>query len=110
MTASFRAVVPAKVGTHIPETGGYGSPPSRGRHQVWLAAFQLAAIAIAIPPAPAQHPRPPYPAFYPDPAPFLASLRAVEEVRPQRVTGITVPHHMLAADVIAHGFRAAAGG
>jgi AmmeMemoRadiSam system protein B len=72
-----------------------------------VAILLLICTAIT---AHAQQPRPPFPAFYPDPTPFLASLRAVEDVRPQRVTGITVPHHLLAADVIAHGFRAAAGG
>src|SRR6516165_11904864 len=29
-------VVPAEAGTHIPEAGGYGSPPSRGRPE-WMS-------------------------------------------------------------------------
>jgi AmmeMemoRadiSam system protein B len=49
--------------------------------------------------------------MYSDPRPFLA---AIAQERPRaaplsRVTGITVPHHLLAADLIARGFGAAIG-
>jgi AmmeMemoRadiSam system protein B len=52
------------------------------------------------------------PSLYPDRAPFLA---AVEKERPKqkpdiRLTGIAVPHHLLAADLIARGFWAASAG
>src|ERR1700730_738219 len=51
-----------------------------------------------------------YPPMFPDPAVFL---KAIEQecgaTRPlARVTGITVPHHLLAADLIARGFCGAA--
>ena len=52
------------------------------------------------------------PSLYPDRAPFLA---AIEKERPRqkpdvRLTGIAVPHHLLAADLIARGFWAASAG
>jgi poly-gamma-glutamate synthesis protein (capsule biosynthesis protein) len=51
------------------------------------------------------------PSLYSDPGPFLA---AIEAERPKqkpnvKVTGISVPHHLLAADLIARGFWAASG-
>ncbi len=51
-------------------------------------------------------------AMYDDPAVFEQAL-AEESVAPpagHRVTGITVPHHLVAADLIARGFRCASGG
>ena len=50
--------------------------------------------------------------LYSDRAPFLA---AIEKERPKqksdvKLTGITVPHHLLAADLIARGFWAASAG
>src|SRR5688572_11415154 len=54
---------------------------------------------------------PPYPLFYTDAAPFRASLAAVrDQPLTQRITGITVPHHLLAADLIAQAFRLASRG
>jgi poly-gamma-glutamate synthesis protein (capsule biosynthesis protein) len=49
-------------------------------------------------------------AMYADPKPFLDALRQEQgqSVR-SRVTGISVPHHLVAVDLIARGFRAAAG-
>ena len=47
-----------------------------------------------------------------DPVPLLAAIEAETpgfEV-PKGVTGITVPHHLLAADLIARGFWAASAG
>jgi AmmeMemoRadiSam system protein B len=53
----------------------------------------------------------PFPAFYSDPKPFLEAI--AEESRQaalqSHVTGIAVPHHVLAVDLIARGFQAAAG-
>jgi AmmeMemoRadiSam system protein B len=48
--------------------------------------------------------------MYRDPKPFLSALsRERRPVRPSvKVTGISVPHHLLAADLIARGFQAAA--
>jgi AmmeMemoRadiSam system protein B len=51
-------------------------------------------------------------AMYDDPAVFEQAL-AEESVRApagHRVTGITVPHHLVATDLIARGFRCASGG
>ena len=54
----------------------------------------------------------PIPALYSDPAPFRAAI-AKERLRPGTrmlpVTGITVPHHLLAADLVARGFATLAG-
>ena len=52
------------------------------------------------------------PSLYSDREPFLA---AIEKERPKqksdvKLTGITVPHHLLAADLIARGFWAASAG
>lgn len=49
----------------------------------------------------------PIPSMYSDPAPFRAAIakeRAPAGVRALPVTGITVPHHLLAADLMARGF------
>lgn len=54
----------------------------------------------------------PIPSLYADPAPFLAAIAAERQpppARPATVTGITVPHHLLAADLIARGFWATQG-
>jgi poly-gamma-glutamate synthesis protein (capsule biosynthesis protein) len=54
---------------------------------------------------------PPIASMYSDPKPFLDAI-AHERHRPEplsRVTGISVPHHLLAADLIARGLQAAAG-
>jgi poly-gamma-glutamate synthesis protein (capsule biosynthesis protein) len=47
-----------------------------------------------------------------DPVPLLAAIEAETPgfVPPAGVTGISVPHHLLAADLIARGFWAASGG
>lgn len=55
---------------------------------------------------------PAYPALYPDEAPFaraLESVPAIPEAKDHKVTGIVVPHHLVGADLMALGFRAAAG-
>lgn len=55
----------------------------------------------------------PYPLFYPEARPFR-QVHAAAEARlqplPQRVTGVTVPHHLLALDLIAETLRLAAAG
>ena len=47
-----------------------------------------------------------------DPAPILAAIAKEKPAftPPAGVTGITVPHHLLAADLIARGFWAASAG
>ncbi len=50
--------------------------------------------------------------MYGDPSVFERSLakECVEPADSRRVTGITVPHHLVATDLIARGFRCASGG
>ncbi|MER8464976.1 AmmeMemoRadiSam system protein B [Mesorhizobium sp. M1396] len=52
-----------------------------------------------------------FPPFYDDATLFKDAIANVADVPPsnQRLTGITVPHHLLAADLVALGFRAASG-
>ena len=62
--------------------------------------------------AAANEPRPRFAAMFDDSAVFEEAL-AKESVAPppgRRVTGIVVPHHLMAADLIARGFRCASGG
>jgi poly-gamma-glutamate synthesis protein (capsule biosynthesis protein) len=73
-----------------------------------LAVFAIATCTV---PAQASEPREPFAPLYADRAIFL---QAVADERPSaipelRVTGISVPHHLLAADLITRGFWAAAG-
>jgi poly-gamma-glutamate synthesis protein (capsule biosynthesis protein) len=53
----------------------------------------------------------PIASLYSDPAPFLEAIRHETPKVPftTRITGITVPHHLLAIDLIARGFWAASG-
>lgn len=54
----------------------------------------------------------PYPLFYESPAPFRAAIASADKTAApltQKITGITVPHHLLAADMIAATFRLASG-
>jgi AmmeMemoRadiSam system protein B len=68
--------------------------------------FLLAATIYALPEQAAS-----IPSLYPDGAPFFAAIEAerLNDKLDVRVTGITVPHHLLAADLIARGFWAASG-
>ncbi|MEO5758430.1 MAG: AmmeMemoRadiSam system protein B [Mesorhizobium sp.] len=52
-----------------------------------------------------------FPPFYDDAALFKDAIVKVADVEPsnQRLTGIVVPHHLLAADLVALGFHAASG-
>jgi AmmeMemoRadiSam system protein B len=77
------------------------------------AAFAAVSILVSlVAVTAAQAPPPPAIAsMYAQSEPFLA---AIEAERPQRapeikVTGIAIPHHLLAADLIARGFWAASG-
>ena len=93
------------------------------RHQLSLTLIHI--LALPLPPIPslarvlflsfaaAAHlaaASEPYPLFYDSPAPFLRAIeRAEADVRPldQPITGVTVPHHLLAADLIAGTLRLA---
>jgi poly-gamma-glutamate synthesis protein (capsule biosynthesis protein) len=52
-----------------------------------------------------------FPSFYDDAGQFRQAIAAAADLEPsnQKLTGITVPHHLLAADLVALGFRAASG-
>lgn len=70
---------------------------------VWL----LPSIAFAAPACPQGDE--PFPLFYADPALFQNAIAGVETFEPsnERLTGITVPHHLLVDKLVALGFRAA---
>lgn len=71
-----------------------------------LFSVQVFAAPVACPPGNENFPR-----FYDDPTLFNDAIAAVADVEPsnQRLTGITVPHHLLTADLVALGFHAASG-
>ena len=77
------------------------------RSLLWLGAC---VPALAAPPA-----CPPgddnFPAFYSDPALFENAMDKVAAMEPsnERLTGIIVPHHLLADRLVALGFKAASG-
>lgn len=64
------------------------------------------AATVSCPPGEANFPR-----FYDDAALFRDAIAKVAGVEPsnRRLTGITVPHHLLVADLVALGFHAASG-
>ena len=69
-------------------------------------------LAVELSTAVAFGAQPLFAAMYDDPSAFERAL-AKESLSPptgHRVTGITVPHHLVAADLIARGFRCASGG
>jgi AmmeMemoRadiSam system protein B len=50
------------------------------------------------------------PPFYPEAQPFLSAMRQTKSPPlAHRITGLTVPHHLLAADLIANAFALASG-
>ena len=78
------------------------------------AALCLAlCLALAWPGGPARAgdgAPPPFPALYPEAALFTAALaRHAKPPLDRRVTGLTVPHHLLAADLLAQAFSRLAG-
>ncbi len=68
-----------------------------------LSLFLAPCSARATPTCPDQS----FPARYSDPERFenAIQLAAKLPIRPRLVSGLTVPHHLLAADLIARGFR-----
>ncbi|ESZ34427.1 AmmeMemoRadiSam system protein B [Mesorhizobium sp. L2C066B000] len=71
-----------------------------------LSVLQASAAPITCPPGDTN-----FPSFYSDPTLFTEAIAAVARIEPsnQRLTGITVPHHLLVADLVALGFHAASG-
>lgn len=70
----------------------------------WMLAAAAQSILAADAPLP-------YPSFYESPDLFVQAIATAERtIQPlaQKITGITVPHHLLAADMIATTFRLAA--
>lgn len=81
----------------------------------WLVGL-LAVLLSTLPPASAAAPACPpgqddFPEFYADSQQFRAAIDAVSGYEPsnERLTGITVPHHLVAARLVALGFKAASG-
>jgi AmmeMemoRadiSam system protein B len=63
---------------------------------LWCACSQDAAAADA------------FPLFYPEAQPFLSAIGQTKGAPlAQRITGLTVPHHLLAADLMAEAFALA---
>lgn len=82
-----------------------------GRHPAARPSLPLILTALLALPATAT-PSPPFPPLYPDPAPFRAALAAAAATPPldgPLIRGVTVPHHLLAAELIARPLRLAAG-
>jgi len=71
-----------------------------------LLAAALFLLAFVLP-APAAEP--PIPSAYGDPRFFIESIAAADEaaIPPRRLSGLTVPHHLVAADLIARAFTLA---
>ena len=69
-------------------------------------------LCLLLPAAGLTAAEPPFPLFHTDPAPFLRALDQVADapVLDQRIAAVTVPHHLLAAAVIARPLRMASGG
>jgi poly-gamma-glutamate synthesis protein (capsule biosynthesis protein) len=80
---------------------------------ILLAVASIAfAFASAVTVAAATDVGPAFASLYDRPEPFLRAIAAERRAPDPRlhVTGIAVPHHLLAPDLIARGFQAAAGG
>ena len=78
--------------------------------RIGMAAF-TAALFLALGGAGQSSADQPFASLYIKPDIFLASIEAARGslVRNRRVSGLTVPHHLLAADLIAKGFLVAEG-
>ena len=77
--------------------------------QVLLLAALLGTAASALAASARTQPSPPVPSMYNDARPFLDAIRNEKPAQKvaSQLTGITVPHHLLAADLMARGFWAA---
>ncbi|RJT40278.1 AmmeMemoRadiSam system protein B [Mesorhizobium waimense] len=76
-----------------------------------IAVLLLTALAARAQPVPCPPGNANLPSFYDDATLFRDAIAKVADVEPsnQRLTGIIVPHHLLAADLVALGFHAASG-
>lgn len=76
---------------------------------VFFLTLLFPALASAAPTCPPANSN--FGPFYDDAGQFRQAIAAVADTQPsnRRLTGITVPHHLLAADLIALGIRAASG-
>ncbi len=77
-----------------------------------LLAVLLSSVSPADAAAPACPPgQDDFPEFYADSQQFRTAIDAVSRYEPsnERLTGITVPHHLVAARLLALGFKAASG-
>jgi AmmeMemoRadiSam system protein B len=79
---------------------------------VWLAAASFAAPAEAAAGRDCAGEGPAFASLYSDPAPFDAAIDAAAAVPPSatELSGVTVPHHLLADHLIAEGLKAASAG
>lgn len=85
---------------------------SRLAHLLAVGLALLIAPAAAAQSGPCPQGAAPYPAFYLEPELFARAISAAEGLQPAStvITGMTVPHHLLAAHLIAGGIRLASGG
>jgi AmmeMemoRadiSam system protein B len=76
-----------------------------------VAAISPVLVAPALAAAPCPPGNADYPRFYQDVSLFERAIAKVEDYPPsnEKLTGITVPHHLLADRLVALGFKAAAG-
>lgn len=77
----------------------------------WLLVINLVIFSIGILPSANAEQAGTIPAMYGDRQPFLTAIdkERASQRSALKITGISVPHHMLAADLIARGFWAASG-
>src|SRR4051812_47783541 len=74
---------------------------------IWTISASVAAAACA-PDCPTH----PFPAQFSDPELFRTAIAAAERrpVKPTRLSGVTLPHHILAADLMARAMQMVDGG
>ncbi len=77
------------------------------KNRLWVLCLCFFGLlqAGATSPAWAAPEAPPFPLLYTDKSPFLRAMEKARAVPPRagRVTGLTLPHHLLAADLMAEG-------
>jgi AmmeMemoRadiSam system protein B len=98
--------------THHPQQRCRKEPKPGILRLAWLAVIVLTVFTATCLPAKAADDDDRYPPFapmFPDRTAFTQAIAKEERAGPFRshVTGVTVPHHLLAVDLIARGFRAA---
>lgn len=90
-------------------TEGGCIPPTFLSRTLLVTLFCLASPVLAAPTCPPNDYN--FRAFYTDPAPFRAAIAKAASYLPsnEKLSGITVPHHLVADHLVAMGFRAASG-